>query len=125
VIFEKYFARKAPFDTAKGKEFADAFVIEALGTWCRQSNSKMYVITSDAAMQRAATETGVLIPIPSLQDLLGIAAEAETPELAAAIEKVIGTQQFRDDLQEYVKEHIGCLGTVYSGDYTEGEILDT
>ncbi len=125
MIFEKYFARKPPFDAGKGKEFPDAFVIEVLANWCRKTNSTMYVVTSDAAMQRAASETGLLIPASTLPDVLGIAAEAQTPELTAAIEKVIETQKFLDALQEYVQEHFGWLGTVYSGDYTEGEILDT
>jgi hypothetical protein len=123
-IFKRYFARKPPFDAGKGKEFPDAFVVEVLANWCKETNSTMYVITADAAMQRAALDTTVLIPTPSLQNLLEIAAEAETPELTAAIEEVIETQKFFDEVQEYIQEHIGWLGTIYSGDYTEGEILD-
>jgi hypothetical protein len=125
VVFERYFARKPPFDAGKGKEFPDAFVIEALANWCRENNSTMYVVTSDAAMERAASETGVLIPVSTLQVLLGIATEAETPELVDTINKLIEKQEFQDELQEYINKHFGWLGTVYSGDYVGGEILET
>jgi hypothetical protein len=125
VIFEKYFDRKPPFDATKSKEFPDAFVIEALANWCKENRATMYVVTADAAAGRAAEETGVLIPVKSLQDLLAIATEAETPELTFAIDQVIERQEFRDKLQEYINEHFGWLGTTYLGNYVDGEIIDT
>jgi hypothetical protein len=125
VIFEKYFDRKPPFDATKSKEFPDAFVIEALATWCKENRATMYAVTADAAATRAAEETGVLIPVKSLQELLAIATEAETPELTSAIDEVIERQEFRYELHEYINEHFGWLGTTYSGNYLHGEIIDT
>jgi PIN domain len=123
-IFERYFGRKPPFDQGKSKEFPDAFVIEALANWCTKTGSRMYVVTADAAMQRAATESRVLIPVPNLQALLEIATEAETPELTASVEKLVDTDQFRENIHKYIEEHIGWLGLIYSGDLAEGEILE-
>jgi len=84
----------------------------------------MYVVTADAAMQRATTESQVLIRVPSLPALLELAAEAETPEPIESVEKVVDTDQFLENLREYIEEHIGWLGLVYSGDLAEGEILE-
>ena len=123
VIFERYFGRKPPFDQGK-KEFPDAFVIEALANWCTKTGSTMYLVTADAAMQRAAIESQVLIPVHSLEALLKMAAEAETLELSASVEKVIDTDQFKEKIRHYVEEHIGWLGLIYSGDLPEGEILE-
>jgi hypothetical protein len=125
VIFEKYFHRKPPFDATKSKEFPDAFVIEALANWCKENRATMYVVTTDAAAARAAGETGVLIPVKGLQELLAIATEAETPELTSTIDEVIECQEFRDELQEYISKHFGWLGTIYSGNYIDGEIIYT
>ena len=125
VIFEKYFDRKPPFDGTKSKEFPDAFVIEALANWCKENEATMYVVTADAAAGRAAEETGVLIPVKSLQELLAIATEAETPELTSAIDEVMQRQEFKDELQEYINKNFGWLGTIYSGDYVDGEIIYT
>jgi hypothetical protein len=85
----------------------------------------MYVVTADAAARRAAGETGVLIPVKGLQELLAIATEAETPELTSAIDEVIERQEFKDELQEYINKNFSWLGTIYSGDYIDGEIIDT
>jgi hypothetical protein len=84
----------------------------------------MYIVTADAAMQRAATQSEVLIPIPNLEAFLKIAAEGETPELIASVETVIETEEFQTKVREYIEEHIGWLGQIYSGDLPEGEILE-
>ena len=125
VIFEKYFDRKPPFDATNSKEFPDAFVIEALANWCRENKATMYVVTVDDPAGRAAKETGVLIPVNGLQELLEIATEAATPELTSAIDEVIERQEFRDIVQEYINQRFGWLGAIYSGDYIDGEIIYT
>jgi len=125
VIFEKYFDRKPPFDDTKSKEFPDAFVIEALAKWCKDNGATMYVVTADAAAGRAVKETGVLIQVESLQELLTIATEAETPEIISVIDEVIKSQTFKGELQEYINKKFDWMGTIYSGEHVDGEIIDT
>lgn len=122
-VFDLYFQRKPPFD-GNSKEFPDAFVVLALARWCRGNELKMYVVTADAAMQRAASDTGVLLPVNSLQNLLQMVTAAETPEVLEHVDDLVVSQRFLDQLEEKLQEGIGWLGTVYAGDLPEGEAGD-
>ena len=61
VIFDAYFNRKPPFDIEGSKEFPDAFVLEALRQWSRQHEDRIYVVTRDKAMNRAASSDDCLL----------------------------------------------------------------
>jgi hypothetical protein len=84
----------------------------------------MYLVTADAAVQRAAEESKVLYPVPDLQTLLQTATEAENPETIALIEEIIASGDFLEELREFISERIGWVGLVYSGDLAEGEVLE-
>jgi hypothetical protein len=96
----------------------------ALAQWCTETKSKMYVVTADAAMRRAASKTGVLLPINSLQGLLQMVTAAETPEVLKHVDELVESSKFLEELEGKLREGIGWLGTVYTGDLPEGEAGD-
>src|SRR5206468_1659507 len=68
-VFEKYFARKAPFGDAKKKsEFPDAFVVAALRDWCEKEKTKMFVVSDDPDMEAACGVDGFLIDVKTLEE---------------------------------------------------------
>ena len=81
----------------------------------------MHIVTADAAMQRAASKSGLLLPIKSLQDLLEMVTAAETPEILKRVDTLVESTKFIEQLAEKLREGIGWLGIVYSGDLPEGE----
>ena len=117
LVFDSYFQRRPPFDNDKSKEFPDAFVIAALADWCAKRNSTMYVITKDAAMQRTATASGVLIPVPGLPEMLQIATAAETPEIVGFVDRLLASPEFVEPVHDFLRDRIGWLGVVYDGDH--------
>lgn len=122
-IFDSYFRRNPPFDKNDSKEFPDAFVIAALDHWCQQRNEKMYVVTRDGAMKRAAENTKTLLPLSSLDELLEIIVEAQDPEILKRVEKILESKTW-SDVEDRIREEIPGLGTVYSGSLNDGEIID-
>lgn len=121
-VFERYFGRQSPFDEDKSsKEFPDAFVVAALTQHCKKEKSSMYIVTPDLAMQRAARDSGVLIPIGSLEDLLQIAAAAETPEVIERVKRILDSPEFLLEIEKAIKDQIGNLGLIYVGDLDDGE----
>jgi hypothetical protein len=122
LIFKLYFQRRAPFDTPKSKEFPDAFALWSLAEWCRSTGSTMYVVSADGAVQRAAKETGVLLPVKDLQDLLERVTFAETPEIVERVEHIVESTKFLDQLEEQLHDKVPWLGTVYTGDLPDGDV---
>ena len=124
VIFDAYFKRRPPFDEENRKEFPDAFVIQVLADWCGQTGNTMYVVTRDKAMQRAAEASGVLTPINSLQELLQLATSAESPETLQRVKKILSKQKQFQKIEDYLRDNIGGLGIVYSGELPDGEAYE-
>ena len=120
-IFESYFRREPPFDKQDSKEFPDAFVVMALDRWCQSKHQKMYVVTKDKAMLRAVERTKTLIPVPTLEDYLAL--RVENPQIVSKVERILESKAW-DTVETHVREHIGELGTVYSGNLHDGEIVD-
>jgi hypothetical protein len=122
-IFESYFRRLPPFDKADSKEFPDAFVVAALDKWCTAKHQRMYVITRDGAMQRAAKRTNTLIPLPSLDMLLQLIAKAQDPKILERVERILNSTSW-DVIEEQIRESIDQLGTVYTGSLQDGEVVE-
>lgn len=121
-VFRDYFAKKPPFAQPESKEFPDAFVLKALAKWCHKNDDRMYVVTMDAAMSAAAVESGVLVPISRLEDLLEAAVEIETPDILRRADRFFGKRTVLRDLQNGIEERIEDLIPVYSGDMADGEV---
>jgi hypothetical protein len=121
-IFESYFRRNPPFDTKDSKEFPDAFVVTCLDRWCDREHQKMYVITKDKAMLRAVEQTKALIALPTVEDYLSIIVEAQHPTILDKVKGILGSSSW-NDVDKRVRAQIGQLGSVYSGDLYDGEVL--
>jgi hypothetical protein len=123
-VFDAYFRRDPPFDHADSKEFPDAFVIAALDQWCTKEKQQMYVITRDAAMKRTAEVTRTLIPLSSLDEFLQIIVQAQDPAVVSRVEGILNYAKTWDRIATRVRGQIGNLGTIYSGNLMDGEIVD-
>lgn len=122
-IFIAYFERKAPFDGKNYKEFPDAFVLDALEGWSQAEDTRMYVVTHDQAMLRAATASPQLLPIENLANLLEIVTADHAPDVGEAVEAIIELQEFTSGLEAAVDEKLGYVGASYMGDLSDGEIV--
>ena len=123
-IFDRYFAREAPFDGHESKEFPDAFAIEALDEWCKSKGARMYVVTFDKAMKRAAERTTTLIPVTSLDDLLQIVAEAQRPDIVEKTERFLENTETSSALQKSIEDQLKDLVIIYDGELLDGEIIE-
>lgn len=120
-VFDLYFRRDPPFDKPDSKEFPDAFVVAALDSWCQKNHQIMYVITKDKAMLRAVAQTKTLLPLPTLEDYLALLVD--DPKVVKKVERILGSSAW-DTVEEGVREQLGHLGTVYTGDLHDGEVID-
>lgn len=120
-VLRAYFAREAPFDSPKSKEFPDAFAIEKLSSWCAENDTAMYVVTADQAMLRAAEAKEPLRELDSLPALLEIATISHSPQVESVVEAIVEDDKFVAALETELEERISELGTVYMGDLADGE----
>ena len=120
-VFDAYFQRLPPFDKPDSKEFPDAFVVAALNDWCRNKNQRMYIVTKDKAMLRAASQTERLLPISTVEDFLSLFVD--DPNVNDVVERVFDSPAW-DIVEERVRDQLSQLGTVYSGDLDDGEVID-
>jgi PIN domain len=119
-IFDSYFKRLPPFDKVDSKEFPDAFIVAALDRWCQTEQQKMYVITRDKAMLRAVERTKTLIPLATLEDYLALFVD--DPRIVEFVERIFESEAW-DTVEESVRDQLGNLGTVYTGDLHDGEVI--
>jgi hypothetical protein len=119
-VFDAYFRRDPPFDRPDSKEFPDAFVVAALDSWCQKNDQKMYVVTKDKAMLRAVGQTKTLLPLPTLEDYLALLID--DPKVISRVEGIFGSPAW-DNVEESVREQLFNLGTVYTGDLHDGEVI--
>lgn len=85
-ILDKYFRQKPPFGQGKKKsEFPDAFVIEALRSWCSKEKDTLYVVSGDGDMQAACTDPGPLHSLQHLADFLDSLASDLEQETTAFV----------------------------------------
>lgn len=105
-VFDAYFRRDPPLDKPDSKEFPDAFVVAALDKWCQENHQKMYVITKDKAMLRAVTQSGTLLPLPTLEDYLALLVD--DPKVIETVERIFDSPAW-DIVDESVREQLaGC-----------------
>ena len=119
-IFDLYFRRDPPFDKTDSKEFPDAFVVAALGNWCQKNHQKMYVITRDKGMLRAVAQRKALLPLPTLNDYLALLVD--DPKIVKKVERIFNSSAWHT-VEESVREQSSGLGTVYTGDFFDGEVI--
>ena len=119
-VFEAYFRRDPPFDKPDSKEFPDAFVVATLDNWCEKNHQKMYVITKDKPMLRAVAQTKALLPLPTLEDYLALLVD--DPKVIKKVERIFDSSAW-DTVDESIRERLGHLGTPYTGDLHDGEVI--
>ena len=122
-IFQDYFRRVPPFESAGSKEFPDAFVVRALEDWCKTNEERMYVIGADQAMAAAVNKSAVLLHIQSLPKLLQSLAATETPNIVAKTNKLLQKSIVWDALEEEIEGRIDELIPIYVGtELADGEV---
>ncbi len=120
-VFDLYFRRDPPFDKPDSKEFPDAFVVAALDGWCQKNHQKMYVITKDKALLRAVAQTKTLLPLPTLEDYLALLVD--DPNVVEKVERIFRSLAW-ETVEESIREQLAHLGTVYTGDLHDGEVIE-
>jgi hypothetical protein len=125
-IFDQYFNRKPPFDGVGGKEFPDAFVLEALTRWAEKQRDQVYVVTRDKAMIRAvgAADPHLLV-LETIQDVLKCAAADLGPQAEAVANDLLSRPAFDASLARLLEPPMKEAGYVYTGDeLEEGEAYE-
>ena len=124
-VIDWYFANKPPFDAPNSKnEFPDAFALLALEDWCSRTEQRIYVVSRDKAVLRAALASKHLIGVEGLEPLFSLVASAE----GHAVGKVVLTAfdespPLLSEFQQTLSQDIGSAGFVYRGDKDNGEVL--
>lgn len=119
-VFGRYFSAQPPFGEAKKKhEFPDAFAIDALREWCRASEEKMYVISSDADMIFACQGDEFLIPLTQLEELLNLAALEDEVTAALAVDLL---QAHLKEVADEVRKKFNWMGFYVKDKY--GKVHD-
>lgn len=119
LVFEKYFNHQPPFGEGKKKfEFPDAFSIEALEKWCRDTKQLIYVISSDNDIKTACLPDSSLLSLEKLDELFELITSSDEylSQLAS---------QFFDELEPEIYNIINYKFEnrgFYLEDYYEGEV---
>lgn len=121
VVFKSYFKRLPPFDKVGGKEFPDAFVLEALRAWCTANGERLYVVTQDQAMARAADTPDTLLSAPTIEFVLERASAGLDSTVLSVAEQLLDDPGFEYRMEETVGELMSEAVFVYRGDLPEGE----
>lgn len=123
-VLDQYFERRAPFDENGSKEFPDALALLALESWCAAAGQRVYVVSKDKAVGRAAEVSEHLIAVAGLDRLLALVASAEGHRIADAVRNAFDAHCFRAALRDALACGIGQMGGVYCGErYFEGDVL--
>ena len=109
-VLDRYFTGKPPFDTKGSKEFPDAIALLALENWCASTLERIYVVSKDRAVLRAADESEHLIGIGSLDRLLALVASAEGHDMADTVLAALEEPQLLNELRDSLSANIGLGG---------------
>ncbi|WP_374655121.1 PIN domain-containing protein [Phenylobacterium sp.] len=121
-VFDAYFRRDPPFDGKGGKEFPDAFALHALEAWCAAKGERMYVVTEDQAMLRAAAASTRFLALKNIQSVLTLAAaDGEAQALAHAL---MAQPSFERELKRGLKGAISDAIFIYTGELAQGEAFE-
>ena len=133
-VFERYFEKSPPFGSeGKKHEFPDAFVLNALEKWCKESASKIYVVACDRDFEEYCKQSPNLIYISSLSEVLDIVSKSDeyaynrfhaildgkTEDLAKLIKKEI------EDCWFWLEDEEGEVMEIEITDITLGEYFIT
>ena len=124
-VLDQYFNRQAPFDEEGSKEFPDAIALLALENWCADAQERIYVVSRDKAVQRAAHAHAHLIAVGSLERLFALVASADDHGLAERVVAAFDETPLFQELQDTLSENIDEVGALYDGDRHDGEVLST
>ena len=72
-------------------------------------------------MLRAVAQTRTLLPLPTLEDYLALLVD--DPDVVQTVERILGSSTW-DSIEESVRGQLGNLGTVYTGDLHDGEVIE-
>ena len=122
-VLDRYFNRQAPFDTEGSKEFPDAIALLALEKWCAKTQERIYVVSKDKAVLRAAGKSPYLIGIESLDSLFALVASAQDHDMADAVSAAFDEPQLLNELRDSLSENIDSVESLYDGDKHDGEVL--
>lgn len=122
-VFDSYFRRDPPFHGEDSKEFPDAFALEALTRWCKGARERVYVVTKDGAMLKAAKDHPSLLALSSLHEVLASAAVDldKVGENEAIADATLDGQDFDGSFEAAMADQIKEVVFVYVGDLPEGE----
>ena len=124
-VLDWYFERQAPFDTKGGKEFPDAFALFAIESWCAEALERVYVVSKDKAVVRAAQASEHLIPVEGIPGLLKLVASVEGHDIADAVRDAFDDPPIRAALLVGLAQGIDQMGGVYRGDrFLDGDVLE-
>ena len=122
-VLDRYFNRRAPFHKEGSKEFPDAFALLALENWCVSTQARMYVVSGDKAVRRAADECDHLIAIDNLDHLFALVTAAQDHDFAETISDAFDEPPLVNELRDALSENIGYVGGLYVGDKYDGDVL--
>ncbi|HEV7352245.1 MAG TPA: PIN domain-containing protein [Brevundimonas sp.] len=122
-VFDRYFRREPPFHGEESKEFPDAFTLEVLSRWCETERERLYVVTRDGAMLKAADEHPLMLTMPTLHQVLASASADLDPDgdAAALAETTINGQDFDGSFEAAMQDQIRSMVFIYAGELAEGE----
>lgn len=116
-IFSNYFSTIAPFGTGnKKEEFPDAFVIEGIKCWCKDTGNKIFIVSGDGDWENACVNDSTIKYFSKIQEFLEVmTSEEEISKYAETIynyniEKII----------EAIKRNFSRSGFYLS--YCDGDI---
>ena len=121
-VFKKYFEKKPPFKLGKKKdEFPDAFIIDALESWCDEEHEKIYVISDDSDFKDALKSSKKLLYIKSIEEYLDLFNKFKS-DLPNKILDILDNQNVQDLIMEKITKSFQEL-TFWLND-EDGEVDD-
>ena len=124
-VIDRYFASEPPFDEPNSKkEFPDAFALLALEDWCSRTEQRMYVVSKDQAVLRAAYASEHLLGVESVERLFSLVASAEGHDVAKVVLTAFKEpSSLLSEFQQTLSQDVGSVGFLRGGDRDIGEVL--
>lgn len=123
--FKNYFKIAPPFDSGKKrKEFTDSFILEALKSYAKNNNSRLYIVSNDGGMRKYCDKNSELIYVNSLNKLLDKFFTTCDPS-SELLEKIIrkNYRKIEDEIKENFSEFSFILSD-YDGDVEDVNVSE-
>ena len=121
-VLDQYFSGRAPFDTQGSKEFPDAIALLALEKWCASKQERIYVVSKDKAVLRAADQSPHLIGIQSLDRLLSQLTSAQDHDVSDVVWAALNDEQLLNAIRDSLSTSLGSVEGIYDGEKYDGEV---